>query len=281
MISENLILNLAPTGMVPTRDQSPHVPLTVAEIVADAHRCIEAGVSMVHLHARDRQGRPSCDAAIFGEIIAGIRERHPATVIVVTTSGRTVAEIEKRAAPLFLEGPLRPDMASLTTGSLNFSGQASVNSPATIERLAAIMKDHGIRPELEVFDLGMVNFARRLIDRGLIEPPFYFNVLLGNVSSAQLNLLHLATLTSDLPPGSIWSLAGIGRFQASANALGAVMGHGIRTGLEDNLWLDDRRSRLATNSDLVARCTAIAAAIGRPLATAAQVRSRLGLTTRT
>jgi len=277
MSVEPLILNLAPTGMVPTREQSPHVPLTVAEIVEDASRGIEAGVSMVHLHARDRAGMPSCDPAIFGEIIAGIRERHPATVIVATTSGRNVADVDQRSAVLQLGGPLKPDMASLTLSSLNFSEQASVNAPATILRLAEIMRERGIRPEMEIFDLGMINFARRLIDRGLIEPPFYFNILLGNVASAQLSLLHLATLINDLPPGSIWSLAGIGRYQAKANALGVVLSHGVRTGLEDNLWLDDRRSRLATNAELIGRCTDLAAALGRPLASADQVRLRLGL----
>lgn len=280
MLAQPLIVNLAPTGMVPTRQQSPHVPLTVAEIVDDTGRGIEAGAAMVHLHARDRDGLPSSDRAIFGEIIAGIRERHPGAVIVVTTSGRNFSELESRAAVLELDGPLKPDMASLTLGSLNFSGQASINSPETIQRLAEMMKARGIRPELEVFDLGMINFARRLIERGLIEPPFYFNILLGNIASAQLSLSHLAALTNDLPPGSIWSLAGIGRFQAQANALGVAVGHGVRTGLEDNLWLDDHRSRLATNSDLVARCTAMAAALGRPLASVAQVRSRLGLTPR-
>lgn len=132
---------------------------------------------MVHLHARDRDGLPSCDRAIFGDIIAGIRERHPDTVIVVTTSGRNFSELERRAAVLELDGSLKPDMASLTLGSLNFPGQASVNSPETIQRLAEMMKTRGIRPELEIFDLGMINFARWLIKRGLIEPPFYFNIL--------------------------------------------------------------------------------------------------------
>ncbi|HVU23391.1 MAG TPA: 3-keto-5-aminohexanoate cleavage protein [Opitutus sp.] len=275
--SDALIVNLAPTGMVPTREHSPHVPLTVAEIVEDVCACVAAGASMAHLHARDAHGAPSCDASIFGEIIAGIRERHPDTVIVVSTSGRLVSDVAQRASALNLGGPVKPDMASLTLGSLNFVNQASVNSPATIQRLAELMKERGIKPELEIFDLGMVNFACRLIDRGLIEPPFYFNLLLGNIATAQLDLLHLAALVNGLPPGSTWSVAGIGRTQAVANAMGAIVGHGVRTGLEDNLWLDDQRTRLATNRELVARCTAVAAALGRPLATAAQVRTRLGL----
>ena len=173
-----------------------------------------------------------------------------------------------------------PDMASLTLGSLNFSAEASISSPSAVTRLATIMQERGIRPELEVFDLGMVNFARVLIDKGLIEPPFYFNILLGNVASAQASLLHLGTLVADLPPQSIWSVAGIGRHQSVASALGIAVGHGVRTGLEDNLWLDEARTTLATNLQLVQRVAAQAAALGRPLASPAEVRQRLGLAPR-
>lgn len=275
--SRPLIVNLAATGMVPTRNMSPHVPISVDEIVADVCGCIDLGVSMAHLHARGRDERPTCDNSVLGEIIAGIRAKHPDVVIVTTTSGRNVGEIEQRASSLYLEGGLKPDMASLTLSSLNFSREASTNSPSTILRLAEIMKERGIKPELEVFDLGMVNFGKHLIDKGLIEPPFYFNILLGNLASAQLNMLQLAAIINELPHGSYWSLAGIGRFQAQANALGAVIGYGVRTGLEDNLWLDGERRHLATNSELVARCVRVAASIDRPIATSVQVRSWLGL----
>lgn len=274
---EPLIVNLAPTGLVPTREHSPHVPLTTAEIVADVLRCVELGASMVHLHAREPDGSPSIDSAVFAEIITGIRTRAPEVVIVSTTSGRRVKEVEQRAATLYLEGAAKPDMASLTLGSMNFATEASVNDPRTITRLAEIMKERGIRPELEVFDLGMVNFAKILIDKDIIRPPFYFNILLGNPATAQATMLHLATIVNELPPQSVWSLAGIGRFQTRANALGVVMGNGVRVGLEDNLWLDDARTRLATNEQLVARVVAQANALGRPIASAQSVRERLGI----
>ncbi len=277
---EALIVNLAPTGLVPTRAQTPHVPLTADEVAADCARCHAAGASMFHLHPRAADGSPSCDRAAFGELVAAVRQRVPDAIVVTTTSGRRAPEVDLRAASLGLEGDQRPDMASLTLGSLNFSSEASVSTPATVTRLAAIMRERGIRPELEVFDLGMVNFAKLLIDKGLIEPPFYFNILLGNVASAQASLLHLGTLVSDLPPLSIWSVAGIGRHQALANALGVVVGHGVRTGLEDNLWLDDGRTMLATNLQLVQRIAAQAVALGRPLASTAQARRRLGLAVR-
>lgn len=277
---EPLIVNLAPTGLVPTRDQSPHLPLTAQEVAADCERCCAAGASMLHLHARAADGSPSCDRAVFGELVAAVRERVPDAVIVTTTSGRRAPDVDMRAASLTLEGEQRPDMASLTLGSLNFSGEASVSAPATVTRLATLMQERGIRPELEVFDLGMVNFAKVLIDKGLIEPPFYFNILLGNIASAQATLLHLGTMVADLPPQSIWSVAGIGRHQSVANALGIAVGHGVRTGLEDNLWLDDARTILASNLQLVQRVAAQAAALGRPLASRIEVRRRLGLAAR-
>ena len=277
---EPLIINLAPTGLVPTRAQTPHVPLTAAEVADDCARCCAVGAGMLHLHARAADGLPSCDAAVFGELVAAVRARVPDAVIVTTTSGRRAPDVNMRAASLVLEGEQRPDMASLTLGSLNFSGDTSVSAPSTVTRLAEIMKERGIRPELEVFDLGMVNYAKLLIDKGLIEPPFYFNILLGNVASAQATLLHLGTLVADLPPQSIWSVAGIGRYQRIANALGVAVGPGVRTGLEDNLWLDDERTTLATNLQLVQRVAAQAAALGRPLASRADVRRRLGLAAR-
>jgi uncharacterized protein (DUF849 family) len=188
-----------------------------------------------------------------------------------------VPDVARRAATLFLDGDAKPDMASLTLGSMNFSSDASVNSPDTIMQLAAIMRDKGIRPELEIFDLGMINFAKILIAKGLIEAPYYFNFILGNPSSAQATLLHLGTMVNDLPAQSFWSLGGIGRFQTKANALGVVMGNGVRVGLEDNLWLDEQRTELATNAQLVQRVVAQAAALGRPIATPKEVRAMLAL----
>lgn len=273
----DLIINLAPTGMIPSRAQTPHVPLTPEEIAADVVQCAEQGATMAHLHARDAQGMPVTDPAIFADIIRRVRAQVPQMVIISTTSGRQESEVEKRAGTLYLEGDAKPDMASLTLGSMNFATSASINSPQTITRLAQIMQERGIKPELEVFDLGMVNFAKILIDKGLLEPPFYFNILLGNPSTAQASLLHLGSIVADLPAQSIWSVAGLGRFQNRANGLGVVMADGVRVGLEDNLWLDDARQQLATNLQMVQRVRAQAAALGRGIASQAQVRQRLGL----
>jgi uncharacterized protein (DUF849 family) len=275
-----LIINLAPTGVRPSKAQNPAVPLTHDEIVADADAAVGLGASMVHLHVRDAAGVPVCDADAMGDVIAAIRARRPDAVLVSSTTGRAGGGLEDRLAPLFLEGRRKPDMASLTLSSLNFTTGASVNSPETVEALARAMRDQGVRPELEVFDLGMVNMAKVLIRKGLVEAPYYFNILLGNVATAQATLLHLAVLVADLPEGSVWSVAGIGNAQPRMIALGAAVADGVRVGLEDNLWLDEARAEPATNADLVRRAARLAEASGRGVATAAEVRARLGLPAR-
>ncbi|MFJ3048744.1 3-keto-5-aminohexanoate cleavage protein [Pseudomonas nitroreducens] len=274
---EGFILNLAPTGMLPTRAMSPHVPLSVEEIVADACRCVALGANMLHLHARDEQGRPTYHREAYARIIGGIREKHPEVVICVSLSGRDFGEFEQRAAPLGLTGDLRPDMASLTLSSLNFSRSASVNSPEMIQRLAERMAEVGVRPELEVFDAGMLNYAHYLLDRGLIQPPLYFNFILGNVAGAQARPGALALLLSELPQGAIWCGGGVGACQLAMNTQGLLYGNGARTGLEDYLWLDPQRRELASNAQMVQRLVDLAAHFDLRPASARAVRQALGL----
>lgn len=232
---------------------------------------------MVHVHARDQEEAPSYRKEIFQEILTGIRQNRPDLILVVTTSDRTYSEFEKRSEVLELKGAAKPDMASLTLSSLNFNKIVSVNAPDMIIRLAEKMQQQGIKPELEVFDLGMVNVAHYLIKKGLLTPPYYFNILLGNVAAAQARLLHLGLIVSELPPGSIWSVTGIGDFQRMMNAIGVIVGNGVRVGLEDNIWFDEERTCLATNPMLVERVAKMARAYGRDIATPAEARSALGL----
>jgi uncharacterized protein (DUF849 family) len=261
--------------MVPTKESSPHLPVTPEEIAADVQACRRHGITSVHLHARDRQGAPSASKEIYARIVAGIRERDPELVICVSCSGRNAPEFAQRSAVLELDGDLKPDMASLTLGSLNFTRSASVNSPDMIRDLAAKMRDRGIKPELEVFDVGMVNYAGYLIDKGLLTPPHYFNILLGNIASAQASLLHLATIVAALPPRSIWCLAGFGADQLTMNAVAIAMGAGVRVGLEDNLWLDRGRTRPADNPSLVKRLVELAAIHERRTMTPIELRRAL------
>ena len=240
----DLIITFTPTGMLPTKDMTPHVPVTVSEIVEDVQRAVEIGITMVHLHARDQTtGEPTYKAEIYAEIIAGIRSFSQDLIVCVSLSGRNFKEFEQRAEPLQLDGELKPDMGSLTLSSLNFNKQASINSPQMIQDLARKMLEHNIRPELEVFDLGMINYASYLIKKGLIKPPYYFNLILGNIACAQANMLSLGLMVKELPEGAIWSVGGVGNFQLSMNAMALVAGGGVRTGLEDNIWYDQARTR--------------------------------------
>jgi 3-keto-5-aminohexanoate cleavage enzyme len=274
----DLIINLAPTGMIPTKEMTPHVPITVAEIVEDVHRAVEIGISMVHLHARDEiTGEPTYQAQVYEKIITGIRSFAPDLVVCVSLSGRNFKELAQRAEVLQLDGNVKPDMGSLTLSSLNFNRVASVNAPDMIRALAQEMQARGMVPELEAFDAGMINYARYLQGRDLIRPPFYFNLLLGNIACAQADLLHAGIMIRDLPDHSHWSLAGIGDFQLSMNSVAIAMGGGVRVGLEDNIYYDPRRTRLATNADLLRRVHTIAQANERKLMTSPELRRLLRL----
>jgi uncharacterized protein (DUF849 family) len=183
--------------------------------------------------------------------------------------------VSKRAAVLDLDGDLKPDMASLTLSSMNFSKEASVNSPETVQALAQLMLDRGIIPELEVFDTGMLNYAHYLMGKGLLRAPYVVNFLLGGVATAQATPLDVGSLVARLPESSTWLVAGIGTAQLDANLLGLVSGGGVRVGLEDNLHLDRKRTVLATNRQLVERVHRFANELGRPLLRGSELRKRL------
>jgi len=274
----NFILNFTPTGMIPTKAMTPEVPILPHEIVAQVDEAVALGANMVHLHARDAvTGKPTYHKEVYAEIVGGVRARHPELVICLSTSGRDFPGFEERSACLDLDGPLKPDFGSLTLSSLNFNAQASMNSPDMIQALAKKMLDRGIKPELEAFDLGMINYAHYLIKKGLIKPPYYFNLILGNIACAQANLLSLGLMIKELPADSIWSVGGIGESQLRMNAIGIVDGGGVRVGLEDNIWFDNERTKLASNKELVARIVEIAKVMGRVPYSHREARTLLGL----
>jgi len=275
-----LIVNGALTGMVPTKADSASVPITPDEIADDAARCVAAGASIVHLHARDDDGRPTYRKEVYAEIVHAVRDRCPDVIVCVSTSGRTFKTFEERSEALELDGDLKPEMASLTLGSLNFPTQASVNDPKMIRSLAEKMNELGIVPELEVFDFGMLDYAKYLIQRGILRPPLYFNLLLGSLGTLTATPFHLATLVASLPDGATWAGAGIGRFQFLVNSLSIAMGGNVRVGLEDNLWLDGDKERPASNLALVERLVRLTEAAERPIATPAEARALIGLPAR-
>ncbi len=274
----NCILNFAPTGMIPTKEMTPYVPVTVQEIVEEVHEVIEIGITMVHLHARDEQtGEPTYKAEVYSEIIAGIRKFSNDLVVTVSLSGRTFGEFEKRAEPLKLAGNVKPDMGSLTLSSMNFNRQASISDPEMIQALAQEMKSRDILPELEAFDSGMINYAKFLEGKGLLEPPHYFNLILGNIACAQADLLHIGVMIRDLPQNSFWSLGGVGDCQLMMNSIAVASDGGVRVGLEDNIWYNPERTRLSRNVDLIRRIHRLAEANERKVMTPGKLRELLNL----
>lgn len=266
---------LAPTGMVPTKAMTPHVPVTPAEIARDVAAAAAVGITSVHLHARDDDGAPTWERDVYARIVGAVRERVPDVLINVSTSGRTWSELEKRADCLALDGDLKPDLASLTLSSLNFLGSASVNAPETVRGLAGIMRDRGIVPELEIFDLGMVNMAHVLRKEGLVPPTAVANLFFGNIAGMQAHASEVGLAVERLPAEMLWAGAGLGDFQLTAQALAVAIGGGVRVGLEDGIWYDRARTTLATNESLVERVHRLLALHDRRMMAPAELRTHL------
>ena len=277
-MDKKFILNFTPTGLIPTKDMTTKVPIRSEEIIEQVLEAADLGVNMVHLHAREPDtGLPTYKKEVYAEIINGIRKKNKALVLCVSTSGRHFFEFEKRSEVLDLDGELKPDFGSLTLSSLNFNRQASINTPQMIQDLAKKMRDNNIKPEMEAFDLGMINYSKYLIQKGLIKPPCYFNLILGNIACAQANLLSLGLMIKELPEHTIWSVGGVGDFQLPMNAVAIISGGGVRVGLEDNIWYDEERTRLASNRDLIERVLTIAKAMGREPYPSKEAREVLGV----
>lgn len=279
-VGEKLIINVALTGNVHMKEDNPNLPIEPDEIAGDVRKCFDAGARVFHIHARGSDGASSPNRELFSEIFSKVRKKTPEAIICATTSGRMYHEFEQRSEVLEIEGELKPEMASLTLGSLNFPKSASVNSPDTIVRLANKMKEKGIKPELEVFETGMINYAVYLARKGHLESPLFFNLILGNLGSMPARIPDIVHMAGSLPPGSLWGAGAAGRFQLTTNAAAVLMGGHVRVGLEDNIYYDYEKSQLATNESLVKRIVRIAGEIGRPVASADEARSILGLTSR-
>lgn len=246
---EKIIINFCPTGMVPTKEITPHVPTSPQEIIEQVHEAYELGITIVHLHARDENGVPTWKKNIYRDIFEGVRKHCPTLIVCGSTSGRTFPEFEKRSELI----ELHPDMCSLTLSSLNFIKQASVNAPDMIHKLADKMNQYGVNPELECFDLGMINFGKYLIDKKIFKGPYYWNLLFGNISGFQANFTQIAAALREIPEDHYIGLAGLSKYQLQVNAAAIAMGYGVRAGIEDNVWWDEKRTRLCKNIDIIKR----------------------------
>lgn len=267
-----LIISVALTGSWPSKEQNPALPTTPEEIAADAIACRTEGAAIAHIHVRDETGQVTCDAARYARVRDLVGAKSCDVVLNFSTGGGAgITTDEERMAPV----SLAPEIASFDCGSLNFGDRVFVNSPAFLRDLASRMSAHGVRPEIECFEPGHVWNALRLIDDGLLKPPFWFQFVLGVRGGAPPTVKQLNHLVEMVPDGARWSVCGIGRAQLPLALAAIAMGGHVRTGLEDNLWY--HKGELATNPQLVARLARIAAEVGRPLATPDQVRSALAL----
>jgi len=274
-LSGPLIISAALTGSWTAKSQNPAVPITEEEIAGAAVEAWKAGAAIVHLHVRDEQGKVTCDPGRYAKARDLIRLAGSDVIINMSTGGGAGQTTdEERLAPV----ALAPELASLDCGSLNFGSQVFVNSPDFLLALSRRMLKHGVRPEIECFEPGHVWNALRLIDDGLLRPPYWFQFVLGVRGGSPPTVKQLVHLVELLPPGAHWSVCGIGRAQLPLGLAAMAMGGHVRTGLEDNLYY--RKGELATNEQLVARLVRIAGEIGRPVATPAETRGMLGLSAR-
>lgn len=270
---EKLIISAALTGSWPTKAQNPAVPITVEEIAQSAIECWEAGAAIVHIHVRDDDGVVTCDPRRYAAVRELIRARGCDVIINMSTGGGAgrVTD-EERMAPV----ALAPEIASFDCGSLNFGQGVFINSPAFLDELAARMRAHNVMPEIECFEAGHVVTALRLIEEGKLQPPYWFQFVLGVRGGAPGTVKQLVHMVEMLPPGSLWSVCGIGRAQLPLGMAAMAMGGHVRTGLEDNLYY--HKGQLAeSNAQLVSRLVRIAGELGRPVARPNEAREILGL----
>jgi len=248
-MNEPIIINFCPTGMVPTKKMTNFVPISTEEIIEQTHEAYEIGITIAHLHARLDNGIPTYKKSHFQKIFEGVSKYCPDLVICASTSGRDFPEFKKRSEVI----ELRPDMCSLTLSSLNFQNQASINEPEIIKRLAEKMKEYGVTPELECFDLGMINYGKFLIKKNILSGPIYWNLLFGNIAGFQANFNHLGVALSEVDQKEYVALAGLGSYQLPINAAAIALGYGVRVGLEDNIWWDSNKTRKCSNIELIKR----------------------------
>ena len=269
---DGVIISAATTGAWPTKTQNPHLPTTPEEIAACAVECGAAGAAIVHIHMRDEQERVTCDPDRYARTRQLVEAAGSDVIINMSTGGGAgLTTDEDRMGPVALS----PEIASFDCGSVNFGERVFINSPQFLNELAMRMDRHRVLPEIECFEPGHVWNALRLIDDGMLKPPFWFQFVLGVRGGSPPTVKQLQHLVEMLPPGAHWSVCGIGRAQLPLGYAALAMGGHVRTGLEDNLWY--RKGVLATNPQLVERIARLASELGRPVATPAQTRQLLGL----
>jgi 3-keto-5-aminohexanoate cleavage enzyme len=267
---EPLIITVAPIGAELSPDDTPYLPVTPAQLGETAREIRAAGAAIVHVHCRNDDGTNTHDVARFRQAYEAVRAASD-LIVQFSTGGAIGMTPEERAAPL----ELRPEMATLTCGTVNFGDDIFENSFPIMRGILSAINRYGVVPELEIFDRGHLANARILAREGLLALPQHVDFVLGVPGGMEASVANLVDCVRDLPAGCTWSVAGIGRMQLPLAVTAIAMGGHVRVGLEDNIYYE--RGRLATNAELVARVVRIAGEMGRPVATPDEARSLLRL----
>ncbi len=269
-----VIITVAITGAVPKKKDNPAVPVTPSEQIESTHQAFDAGASLVHIHVRNPDESPGSDPELYARVQEGVRKHCPGMIVQFSTGGRG-REQAKRGAMLYL----RPDMASLATGSVNFPTAIYENPPDFVESLAKSMLEYDVKPEVEVFDLAMLYNAASLVKKGLLKDPPHVQFVMGipNAMPARRSIFDfLRSELEQVLPNATWVAAGIGRHQWEVNQWCLEAGGHCRTGLEDNLRIEPDRLA-ASNAELVKKIADHCERFGRRPATPQEARSILGL----
>jgi len=266
-----LIITAALTGAEVTRDNNPNLPITPVEIAEAAYQCYQAGASIVHLHVRNEDETPTQAGEIYEKTIGLIKAKCN-LIIQVSTGGAVGMTAHERLQPVYL----KPEMATLSTGSVNFGDDVFLNPPSYLEEFAKVMRDQGVKPEIEAFDVGMINNALQLVKKGFISEPLHFDFVMGVPGGIPGTLKNLLHMVESIPPGSTWTVAGMGRTELPLGTAAIIMGGHVRVGFEDNIYYE--KGLLAESNDqLVERIVRVAQIHSRPVASPDEARNILGL----
>lgn len=270
---EKLIITAAICGAEVTKENNPAVPYTVEEIGREAEAAYRAGASIIHLHVRQDDGTPTQDKERFRLCIEEIRRRCPDVIIQPSTGGAVGMSNEERLQPIYLH----PEMATLDCGTCNFGGdEIFVNTENAIKEFGQKMIELGIKPEVEVFDKGMIDSAIRLQKKGFIKAPMHFNFVMGVNGGISATLRDFDFLMGSIPEGSTFTVSGIGRNQFQVAAMSIVSGGHVRVGFEDNVYIS-KGVPAKSNGEMVEKVVRLAKELGREVATPAEAREILGL----
>lgn len=278
-MTEPCIITCAITGAELSKQKVPILPITPDEQAIAAEQAVAAGASVIHLHVRDAEGGPSQSLEHFQEAMEKIKQRVPEAIIQMSTGGAVGEVMEKRMAPL----SLKPEMASLNMGSMNFGDEIFANLPKDILQFHDRMQELKIRPEMEIYDIGMLEYAAKLLKKEILKKPIHIQFVLGvpgGMSGDLRNFVHtLILMESHFGPDVHWSVAGVGRYQLTLANYALLLGGNVRVGLEDNIYY--KKGQLAeSNAQLVSRVVRLANELDRPVATPAQARQILALPAR-